>query len=78
MDLSESERILLRKVFPDRPEKACEDCGGYHLRTCPRIKREVKLGNGNRTEIEYWPRAEWEDVDYIVWPEDVWDEEPNE
>lgn len=75
MELSESERVLLRRVFPDRPEKACEDCGGYHLRACPRVKREVKLGNGNRTEIEYWPRVEWEDADYIVWPEDVWDEE---
>lgn len=75
MDLSESERILLRKVFPDRPERSCEDCGGYHLRSCPRVKRIEKLGNGNVTVTEYWPRAEWEDVDYIIWPEDVFEED---
>ena len=74
MKLSEEEKLALRTVFPDRPEKACDDCGGYHLRTCPRVKREVRLGNGNRTEVEYWPQ--W-DESFTIWPEDVWeDDEP--
>ena len=70
--LSEAERVILRRVFPDRPERSCDDCGGYHLRACPRIKRVVTLGNGNRTEVEYWPQ--W-DESYTIWPEDVWEEE---
>lgn len=72
MDLSESERVQLRRVFPDRPEQACEWCGGYHLRACPRVKKIEKLGNGNVTSIEYWPQ--W-DESFTVWPEDVWEEE---
>lgn len=75
MELSESERVLLRRVFPDRPEKACEDCGGYHLRACPRIKSQGFLGNGNRVSVEYWPQ--W-DESFTVWPEDVWEEDSNE
>lgn len=70
--LSETERLALRQVFPDRPEKACDDCGGYHLRACPRIKREEMHANGNRIAVEYWPQ--WDDSN-TIWPEDVWDED---
>jgi hypothetical protein len=72
VNLSEAEKMALRQLFPDRPGRCCDDCGGYHLRACPRIKREVKLGNGNRTEVEYW--ASWDDSN-TVWPEDVFSEE---
>lgn len=73
--LTSQEKYALRSVFDSRPEKACLDCGGYHLRACPRIKRQVWLGNGNRTEVEYWP--EWDDSE-VIYPEDVFDEEPYE
>ncbi len=75
MSLNPGEKAALRQVFPDRPESACRHCGGYHLRACPRIKKQEFLGNGNETSTEYWPRAEWEDVDYIIWPEDVFEED---
>ena len=71
MKLTEAEKASLRALFPDRPEKACDDCGGYHLRACPRVKRIVTLGNGNRTEVEYWPQ--WDDSE-TIWPEDVFEE----
>jgi len=72
--LTPEERAAFRSsgIFDTRPESLCEDCGGYHLRACPRIKREVKLGNGNRTEVEYWDK--W-DESSTVYPEDVYDEE---
>jgi hypothetical protein len=76
--LTSEEKYALRPIFDSRPEKACLDCGGYHLRACPRIKREVHLGNGNRTEVEYWPQ--WDDSE-VIYPEDVLDddqEEPDE
>ena len=71
--LTPEERAALRSsgIFDVRPETLCADCGGYHLRACPRIKREVKLGNGNRTEIEYW--AEWDESN-TIYPEDVFDD----
>ena len=74
MHLTSEERraIIALGVFSERPAKVCEDCGGYHFRACPRIKREVKLGNGNRTEVEYW--AQWDESN-TVYPEDVYDEE---
>jgi len=72
--LTPEERAAFRSsgIFDRRPEGLCEDCGGYHLRACPRIKREVKFGNGNRTEVEYWDK--WDESN-TVYPEDVYDEE---
>ena len=75
MRLTEGEKLALRTVFPDRPEKACDDCGGYHLRSCRRIKRQVWIGNGNRIEVEYWPQ--WDDS-FVIYPEDVWDDSEEE
>ena len=71
--LTKEERRALKAlgIFSERPESACEDCGGYHLRACPRIKREVKLGNGNRTEVEYWET--WDESN-TIYPEDVFDD----
>lgn len=77
--LDEEQRRILRAVFPDRPDSACPDCGGYHLRACPRIKLQRWIGEGagtgNRIEVEYWPEF---DDENIIWPEDVFDEEDDE
>jgi len=75
--LTPEERTAFRSsgIFDTRPESLCEDCGGYHLRACPRIKREVKLGNGNRTEVEYW--AQWDESN-TIYPEDVYDDSPED
>ena len=57
--------------------KACPDCGGIHQRACPRIKRQVWIGQGsgagNRVEVEYWPPG-WDDTG-VIWPEDAFDDE---
>jgi hypothetical protein len=55
---------------------ACKDCGGLHKRECPRVKRKQFLGNGNVTEVEYWPDGGY-DASNIIWPEDLYDEETN-
>lgn len=59
---------------------ACEDCGGLHQRACPRIKRQVWVGQGsgagNRTEVEYWPPG-WDDTG-VIWPEDAFDPSDDE
>lgn len=71
--LSKVEKAFLRtQIFNTRPDKVCEDCGGFHLRACPRIKRVVQLGNGNRTEVEYWEK--WDDSE-VTYPEDVWEDD---
>jgi hypothetical protein len=70
--LSEDEKRILRPLFTTRPDHPCTDCGGYHLRACPRVKRQVWLGNGNRIEVEYWER--WDDSE-VIYPEDVYDTE---
>lgn len=76
MKLTAEEKATLRAVFPDRPDSACTDCGGYHLRACPRVKRQKWIGegagSGNRIEVEYWNQAEYND-DETVYPEDVWE-----
>lgn len=71
--MTPEEQAAFREIFSSRPDSPCADCGGFHLRTCPRIKRQVWIGNGNRVEVEYWPRSEWEDAE-IIWPEDVFDD----
>lgn len=74
--LTREEREFLRSsgIFAERPDSVCGDCGGYHLRACPRIKRQVWLGNGNRTEVEYW--RDYDDS-AVIYAEDLYDEEEN-
>lgn len=76
---TEEEREALRDLFPERPEAACEDCGGYHWRACPRVKRKVFVGEGmsvgNLIEVEYWEK--W-DSSEVIFPEEVWDEEDDD
>lgn len=79
---SEERRALIAAgIFSERPTDPCPDCGGFHLRrspvdfqgsACPRVKRAVFLGNGNRTEVEYW--AEWNE-ESTIYPEDVYEDD---
>lgn len=70
------EKKWLRELFRDRPDSVCGDCGGYHWRACPRIRRQVWSANGTvRTEVEYWAR--WDDSE-VFWPEEIWDEEDDD
>jgi len=77
--LTEEQKKLLRPLFDSRPESLCADCGGYHLRACGRVKRQVWVGQGMsagvRTEVEYWPQ--WDDSE-TVYPEDVFDDTEDE
>ncbi len=63
-------QLVSSGIFSHRPEGLCGDCGGYHLRACLRIKREVLFGNGNRNEVEYWEKWNEENT---IYPEDVFD-----
>jgi len=76
--LTAEEKRDLRAVFPERPDSACYDCGGYHLRACPRVKLQEWLGQGpgagTRVKVEYWPDQAYDDSE-TIYPEDVFDEE---
>lgn len=69
-------RKALLAIFGDSPGEICQDCGGYHLRSCPRVKRVSWVGSGatagQRTEVEYWPS--WDDSE-VIYPEDLITEE---
>lgn len=69
------EKKLLRELFSQLPREICPDCGGYHWRACPRVKRRSLHGNGNPAEVEYW--REWDDSE-VFWPEEIWDEEDDD
>lgn len=73
---AETRGLFASTIFTTRPDAPCRDCGGYHLRACPRIKRIqfVPSGStaGERAEVEYWPPGTWEDSE-IIWPEDVYE-----
>lgn len=47
----------------------CLHCGGIHVRSCPRIKRQAFSG-GNLIEAEYWPDRDWPKTG-IVWPDEI-------
>ncbi len=72
----EEKEHLRSEIFKERPGGVCDDCGGYHLRACPRIKRLVLIGEGqsvgNRVEVEYWEH--WDESN-TTYPEEVWSED---
>lgn len=72
-----AQKAQLRQLFDAFPQSACLDCGGYHLRACPRVKRQAWLGNGNRTEVEYWQSGQYDDSE-TIYPEDVFDDGEDE
>lgn len=76
------EKAAAQQIFRGEVQgkAACEDCGGLHQRACPRIRRQVWIGQGSgagtRTEVEYW--RTYDDTG-VIWPEDAFapdDEEP--
>ena len=71
-DLTRAEKVAARELF--EAGEACPDCGGLHKRACPRVRRQVWLrvgaGDGQRTEVEFWPT--WDDS-FVTYPEDAWD-----
>lgn len=71
---SDLRTLFQQRLFTDRPPRVCEDCGGYHLRACPRVKRKCFHPNGNLIEVEYWSYQDYDDSE-TIYPEDVWDEE---
>jgi hypothetical protein len=81
MKLTPDEKRELRAVFPDRPDSACGDCQGYHLRFCPRVKLQKWIGEGagtgSRIEVEYWPDGQYDDSN-TIYPEDVYDPDDEE
>jgi hypothetical protein len=76
-DLTKADKAAARELF--EAGEACEDCGGLHKRACPRVRRQVWLrtgaGDGQRTEVEYWPEY---DQTGIIWPEDAYDPESSD
>jgi hypothetical protein len=66
------EKRQLRELFASLPREVCPDCGGYHWRACPRVKRKTFHPNGNIVEVEYW--QDWDDSE-VFWPEEIWDDE---
>lgn len=76
-----------RRAFEGRLEgkTACHHCGGLHgwvaglhawQQPCPRIKKVVRNGDGQATDVEYWPPGTWERG--IIFPDDVFDEDEND
>lgn len=75
----EFKEILRTEIFTTRPDSPCGHCGGYHLRACPRVRRQVWAvqgpGAGELAEVEYFEK--WDDSE-VIFPEDVFDDEDEE
>lgn len=76
MALTPEEKRAAQAIFRGEvPGKVpCEDCGGIHQRACPRIRRQVWVGQGSgagtRVEVEYWKTF---DETGVIWPEDAFE-----
>lgn len=70
MKLTRKQREEIKNLAVFGPGRYCEDCGGYHFRACPRVKRKV-LASGNTVEVEYFRK--WDDS-WVVFPEDIHDD----
>ena len=69
----ESIPLALAKLYDPQaaePIPACPECGGFHGRACPRVKRKAYNAQGKIVEVEYWPWGQWPTTD-IIWPEQV-------
>lgn len=77
--MTPEQKLSLQGLFK-APEASCPDCGGYHLRSCPRVRRQVWIGEGsavgNRIEVEYWQDGQYDDSE-TIYPEDVFDDSPD-
>lgn len=83
--LSDEEKAAARRIFAaagSEGSQVCSFCGGFHHRACPRVSSfelyEAKGQNsGGLKQVVFWPEGSWDDS-YIVWPEDIADEEPED
>jgi hypothetical protein len=75
-DLSLEEIQYAQAVFAGRIEgkKACEYCGGIHLRACRRVKMFEYNRDQTLRRVVFWQDGSWDDSE-IIWPEEVFDEE---
>jgi len=69
--LTDEEREGYREQL--KQGKACVQCGGFHLRACPRVKRLVMRNAEEIAEVEFWPDGQWP-KDNVIFPEDVFEE----
>jgi hypothetical protein len=56
-------------------KRACNHCGGSHVRACPRVRQLEFHENGRLKSVTFWPRGQWSD-EGILWPEDIPGEPP--
>lgn len=76
-------RRLAREIFSGKdPEKgACPDCGGVHVRACPRVASERVVlddkGQPRERHVTYWAPGTWEDACLIIWADDAFDSDEN-
>jgi hypothetical protein len=75
--LTPEERRSAQEIFDTGA--ACPECGGLHMRACPRVKSyRIKYKPENtelvlEREVEYFPPGTWEDT--IVFRDDVYEED---
>jgi hypothetical protein len=69
MNLTDEERAGYREQFAKK--QACVQCGGLHLRACPRVRRVVMRNKEEIAEVEFWADGHWP-KDGIIFPEDVY------
>jgi hypothetical protein len=74
-ELTAEEKAGYQEQF--KTGKGCVQCGGLHLRACPRVKRLVMRNNEEISEVEFWADGSWPKND-VIFPEDVYDAELNE
>lgn len=74
--LSSDEIQYAQQVFAGQIEgkKACEYCGGIHLRACRRVKTIEYYRDGTLRRVIFWQDGNW-DASETIWPEEVYDEE---
>lgn len=79
MNFSLRRRVVepLERLTQDEFDRLrCSHCGGVHSRACPRVRRMVFDRNGaDLLEVEFWPSF---NEDGIIWPESIYDDEPDE
>ena len=66
-DFTPEQRADARAIFEGKiaDRKACEYCGGVHLRSCPRVRHSRVVWKPDLTgmleqEIWFWPPGTWE------------------
>lgn len=78
-EISPEMREFAQRVFSgeDKDHQPCQDCGGVHVRMCPRLSsvRTVISDKGIivEREVTYWAPGTWEAG--IIWAGDVYEDD---